>query len=235
MPAVFGLAFLVAPVIGSLGLVWLAEFPLIEAICILLPALVVARATDRSLRGALALRWPPARVVAGALLFGATFWFLNAILIAPLLAEHTSASDRALVGALAEHPPLLLELLVLAVVPAVCEEILVRGAIARGLAARFGPVAAVLVSSGYFALLHLSLARALPTLVLGGFLAAIVLRTGSLVPAILIHALNNGAALLLSDPSMASAVSAVVARPELAFAVASGGAALGLFMMLRRR
>ena len=234
MPAVFGLAILVAPVVGSLGLVWLAEFPVVEAICILLPALVAARAAE-SMRGALALRWPPARVLAGAFLFGATFWYLNAVLVAPLLAEHTSASDRALAGALADHTPLALELLVLAVVPAICEEILVRGAIARGLAARFGPVAAVLLSSGYFALLHLSLARALPTLVLGGFLAAIVLRTGSLVPAILIHALNNGAALLITHPSIAQALNDARLPPELFFGAACGGTAIGLFMMLHRR
>jgi len=235
MPAVFGLAILIAPVVSSLGLVWLAEFPVVEAICILLPALVAARAAPGSVRGALGLVWPPARVLAGALVFGATFWYLNAVLVAPLLAEHTSASDRALAVAIADDTPLLLELLVLAVVPAICEEILVRGAIARGLAGRFGPVAGVLLSSGYFALLHLSLARALPTLVLGGFLAAIVLRTGSLVPAIFIHALNNGAALLLTDPSVAQALIDASPPPELFFGVACGGTAIGLFMMLHRR
>ena len=235
MPAVFALAILVAPAIGALGLVWLAEFPLVEAVCILLPAVAAARLTTGSVQGALALRWPPARVLAGALLFGVTFWYLNAVLVAPLLAEHTSASDRVLSDALAEETPLAIELLVLALVPAVCEEMLVRGAIARGLAARFGPAAAVLVSSAYFALLHLSLARALPTLVLGAASAAIVLRTGSLVPAMLVHALNNAAALLLVRPSMAGAVAALGARPELTLAVAAGGAALGLFMLLRRR
>jgi len=235
MPAVFGLALLVAPVIGALGLVWHAEFPLIELVCILLPALAAARGATPSVRGALALRWAPARVVVGALLFGATFWYLNAVLVAPILAEHTSESDRVLAGALAQHTPLAVELLVLALVPAFCEEILVRGAIARGLAGRFGPVAAVVLSSAYFAVLHLSLARALPTLVLGGFLSVIVLRTGSLVPAMLIHALNNGAALLLTDSSMAPVVEALSVRPELVLAGAGAGAGIGLFMMLRRR
>ena len=213
MPAVFGIAFLVAPVVGALGLVWPAEFPLIEVSCLLLPALVAARVTTGSVRGALALRWPTGRVMAGALLFGATFWYLNLVLVAPLL----------------------LELAVLALVPAVCEEILVRGAIARGLAARFGPLAAVLVSSAYFALLHLSLARALPTFVLGVASAAIVLRTGSLVPAIIIHGLHNAAALVLTEPSMAAATLAIGSRPELALAVGVGGSVAGLFMLLHRR
>lgn len=235
MPAVFGLALLVAPVVGALGLVWQAEFPLIEALCILFPAVLAARLSTGSARGALAIRWPSGRVLAGSLLFGATFWYLNFVLVAPILQEHTSASDRVLGEALAEEVPLLLELVVLALVPAICEETLVRGAIARGLAARFGPLAAVLVSSAYFALLHLSLARALPTFVLGAASAAIVLRTGTLLPAVIIHALHNAAALVLTEPSMAGATRALAARPELALAVSLLGSVGGLFMMLHRR
>jgi membrane protease YdiL (CAAX protease family) len=235
MPAVFGLAVLVAPAIGALGLVWLAEFAIIEPVCFGLPALVAARATTGSVRGALALSRPTRRALAGALLFGGTFWYLNATLIAPLLAEHTSASDRALAGALADQMPLALEVLVLAVIPAVCEELLVRGAIARGIAARLGPVAGVLLSSAYFALLHLSLARALPTAVLGAALAIVVLCTGSLVPAMLIHALNNTAALLLGDPSMSAAVDLLARHPLAALFASSIGSLAGLFLLLRRR
>jgi membrane protease YdiL (CAAX protease family) len=235
MPAVFGLALLVAPVVGALGLVWQAEFPLVEALCILLPAVVAARLSTGSVRGALALRWPGARVLTGSLLFGATFWYLNFVLVAPIFQEHTSASDRVLGEALAEELPLLLELVVLALVPAVCEETLVRGAIARGLAARFGTLAAVLLSSAYFALLHLSLARALPTFVLGAASAGIVLRTGSLLPAVIIHFLHNAAALVITTPSMAGAIHEIAARPELALAASALGSAGGLFMLLHRR
>lgn len=235
MPGVFGLAILIAPFIGSLGLVWMAEFTLVELLCFAAPAAVAARATTGEIRGALGLNWPPAGVLAGALLFGASFWYLNATLIAPLLAEFTSESDRALEGAIAEEYPLVLEALVIALVPALCEELLVRGAIARGLASRFGTVAAVLLSSGYFALLHLSVARALPTAVLGGFLALIVLRSGSVVPAILIHALNNTAALLLGDPSMAAVAGFIVGNPALVGPAALLGTGLGLTMMIRRR
>jgi membrane protease YdiL (CAAX protease family) len=235
MPAVFAVAILVAPVIGSLGLVWLADFAIVEVACLLLPALVAARATTGSVRGALGLRWPSAPVVVGALLVGATFWYLNLVLVAPLLAEHTSTSDRALASGLAEGYPLAIEVILLSLVPAVCEEVLVRGAIARGLAGRFGPAAAVLLSSGYFALLHLSLARALPTLVLGALLAIAVLRTGSVLPGILIHALNNTAAVLLADPWSGPVAQVIAGHPELALAAASAGSAIGLFLLLRRR
>jgi membrane protease YdiL (CAAX protease family) len=235
MPAVFAIAIVVAPIIGSLGLVWLAEFAIVAVICFLLPALVAARATTGSVRGALGLRWPSAPVLVGALLVGATFWYLNLIFVAPLLAEHASESDRALASGLAESYPLAVEVIILSLVPAVCEEILVRGAIARGLAGRFGPAAAVLLSSGYFALLHLSLARALPTLVLGALLAMAVLRTGSVLPGILIHALNNAAAVLLADPWSAPLVQVIGGHPELALATASAGSATGLFLLLRRR
>ena len=145
MPAVFGLAILVAPATASLGLVWLAEFAIVEAICFLLPSALAARATTGSVRGALGLRRPSGQALVGALLVGATFWYLNLVLVAPIFAEHTSVSDRELASALAEGYPLVVELLVLTLVPAFCEEILVRGAITRGLATRYGPVTAVLL------------------------------------------------------------------------------------------
>lgn len=235
MPAVFGLAILVAPAIGALGMVWLAEFAVIEAVCFLLPSALAARATTGSVRGALGLRRPSGQVLVGALLVGATFWYLNLVLVAPIFAEHTSVSDRALASGLAEGYPLAVELLILTLVPALCEEVLVRGAITRGLAARYGPVVAVVLSSGYFALLHLSLARALPTLVLGGLLAVAVLRTGSIVPGMIIHALNNAAALLLADPGLAAVVAAIGGHPELAMSAAVAGTALGAFLLLHRR
>lgn len=235
MPAVVGLAILIGPAIGALGLVWMAEFPLIQLFCIALPALVAARASTSFPAAALGLRLPSGGALAGAILFGASFWYLNAALVAPLLAEHASESDRVLAGALAEEQPLWLELLVLALVPSVCEELLVRGAITRGLAPRFGALAAVLMSSGYFALLHVSLARALPTAVLGVFLALAVLRSGSVLTSIIIHGLNNAAAVLLGEPAMAGALGWLEENPATALPAALLAAGVGFSLLRLRR
>ena len=233
MPAVIGVVFLLAPLVGALDAGWMVEFVAIELFCFAAPALLAARMSVGT--GALGLRWPSGRALLGAVLFGASFWYLNLVLVAPILAEWTSEADRALEVAIAADQPLWLELLILALVPAVCEELLVRGAIARGLAPRFGVVAAVLVSSAYFSLLHLSLARALPTAVLGAVLAIIAIRGGSLVPPILIHFLNNAAAVALSNPGAAPAVKALDRAPAITGSVALMASAIGLILMLRRR
>jgi sodium transport system permease protein len=85
-------------------------------------------------------------------------------------------------------------LLLLAVSPGVCEELVFRGAF-LGLLRRVMSVrAAVVLSSVLFALIHLSVFRLLPTFLLGLLLSALTLASGSLLPAILMHAVYNGLA-----------------------------------------
>jgi sodium transport system permease protein len=83
-----------------------------------------------------------------------------------------------------------------AVSPGICEELVFRGAF-LGLLRRTGTArAAVLASSAMFALIHLNVFRLVPTFVLGLVLGAIVVRSGSLFPAMLFHAVYNAAAIL---------------------------------------
>lgn len=91
-------------------------------------------------------------------------------------------------------------LALLALLPAVCEEILCRGYVLSGLRRGMRPALALLISAVLFGFLHLSPLRFLPTLLLGVLLAFVVLRTGSLWPAILLHALHNGLAIAGSAP-----------------------------------
>ena len=72
------------------------------------------------------------------------------------------------------------------------EEIIFRGLIYQGLKKHMGVLKAVLVSSIIFSLLHFSIAQFLPILGLGVLLCFIFEHTGSLIPAIAIHMLNNG-------------------------------------------
>jgi sodium transport system permease protein len=80
--------------------------------------------------------------------------------------------------------------------PAVCEELVFRG-VFLGLLRRTGPTrAAVLASSAVFAVIHLSVFRFVPTFLLGLVMAVLVVRTGSLFPAVLYHMAYNGLAVL---------------------------------------
>ena len=89
--------------------------------------------------------------------------------------------------------------LLIAFSPGVCEELVFRGAF-LGLLRRTGSTrSAVLVSSAFFALIHLSIFRFLPTFLLGVSMAGLVVRTRSLLPAMLYHMTYNGIAVLAGE------------------------------------
>jgi sodium transport system permease protein len=88
-------------------------------------------------------------------------------------------------------------LLVIAITPAVCEELLFRGLILSGLR-RYGQWPAIIISALLFALAHASIYRLLPTFCLGLMLGYIVVKTGSIYCSMLMHALNNGIAVTLA-------------------------------------
>jgi membrane protease YdiL (CAAX protease family) len=100
---------------------------------------------------------------------------------------------RAIHQALAPSGPLdaLVSVIVIAVLPGVCEELVVRGvflpALARSLGRGRGVWIAVLVSAALFAAIHLDAFRFLFTFVLGVAFGFLRLRTASLWPSVLAH------------------------------------------------
>ena len=161
---------------GLLSPLGLGGLVLVELSCFALPAWITARVAGTP-RRVLALGWPRARVLAGAALVGVSFWFIDVTVFGQLSQRWMSPTEaHRLTGPIVGPAPLVVKLLVLALVPAVCEELLVRGAIARGLRPRLGLAGAAVISAAYFAVLHGSLARALPVGVFGAVLAVIALR-----------------------------------------------------------
>lgn len=90
-------------------------------------------------------------------------------------------------------------LLVLAAVPAFCEELLFRGYVQRQAERGLGVIGGVLFSGIVFGLYHLRLTQALPLCVLGVYLAYLVWRTGSLWNAMAVHFANNAFSVLLAS------------------------------------
>ena len=109
---------------------------------------------------------------------------------------------------------------VLAVVPAVAEELAFRGVVLGALLRRMQAPGALVLQALLFALLHGSLFRLLPTFALGLLLGLLTLRTRSLWPAMLAHALNNGILVVL-DRAAPSAVVALGSPTPWAFAGAA--------------
>jgi membrane protease YdiL (CAAX protease family) len=102
---------------------------------------------------------------------------------------------------LPEDIPLWQLVVLIAILPGICEELAFRGTLLYGLRRRFGPVGLVLVVGLIFGIFHFALFRIVPTAFLGVILTAMAVMTGSIFPSILAHAGNNALAIWLSRQS----------------------------------
>ncbi len=85
----------------------------------------------------------------------------------------------------------------LALTPAICEEILFRGYIQRQAERSLGAWGGILFSGIIFGFYHLRLTQAIPLSLLGIYMAWLTWQTRSLWPAILVHFMNNTFAAVL--------------------------------------
>nr|BCX00418.1 MAG: CAAX protease family protein [Bacteroidota bacterium] len=100
--------------------------------------------------------------------------------------------------ALQDRGALGVNLLLVAAIPAVCEELLFRGYLLRNLMRSWPVWVALLVSGLLFGVYHLRLTQFVPLSLLGGVLGYLVWRTGSLWTAVLVHLFNNGVMTVLA-------------------------------------
>lgn len=80
---------------------------------------------------------------------------------------------------------------VLALVPAIFEELIFRGIIFNGLNKRFKTIHAMLLSSLLFALYHANLQQLVYPFILGMIMSWLVARTGSIFSSMIVHFINN--------------------------------------------
>lgn len=197
-------------------------------------SLLMIRRYRLPVREALALRTPhPAAWM--AVLIGAPAALFTGIglaelldLVIPVPEEMAEAFGEFL---LPEGMPLWQVILMLAVLPGICEEIAFRGVLLYGLRRKLGPVGLTLATGLIFGIFHVSLFRIGPTAYLGVVLAAVVLLTGSLYPAIVWHALNNAVALVAGYYGWWEGEPPA----DWVFAVAAGGLTVALWILWRTR
>jgi len=89
-------------------------------------------------------------------------------------------------------------LLIVGLLPGICEEVLFRGYIINGFT-KNGFWKAIIISGVLFGIFHLDPFRLLQASILGIYLGYITLRTNSIYPAMLAHFANNSLAVLLSN------------------------------------
>lgn len=87
-------------------------------------------------------------------------------------------------------------LLTVAIIAPIFEELIFRGVLMPSLRRRIGPMAAIFVSGLIFAFIHLDLLVLIPLTALGCILGAVTYRSGSLIPAMVLHALWNAQSFL---------------------------------------
>jgi uncharacterized protein len=124
-----------------------------------------------------------------------------------------------------------LSLLAISVWPAVAEEIAFRGALLGSLRRAAGDAGAVVTSAALFGLIHIPPGgyRVPFTLALGLALGALRVRTGSIVPPIVAHAVVNATTVIVSAGLGDAAIGDVGGPPESAsLAAAAAMLALGV-------
>jgi membrane protease YdiL (CAAX protease family) len=148
-----------------------------------------AQALRRSMRPA---SWPAAAVAIAAVLMCVD---VSGGVISAVFGASNLHGDYTRVGPFASLPFIVDVLVVIGLTP-VCEEFLFRGYLFTTLRRRLGPLPAALIAGTGFGLLHVPVYHVLgcvPLAVLGIGLCLIYWQTGSLIPCMVAHALNNAA------------------------------------------
>lgn len=163
------------------------------------------------------LRLPGARnIVGGIFLYLGTFFLslLSGFLLTRIFPESTEKLDQSFQVLL--EAPLFLLILVIAVMPALGEELFFRGLLFCSWNKHLGPVWGILLSSLIFGAFHLSLVKLIPTALLGACFAYITYRSGSILIGMLLHFINNLLSLLsLKYPQQTAEILPVLVKNEL--------------------
>lgn len=141
-------------------------------------------------------------VVGLAALMPITWWLgsINSNLPLPEWLEQLEQSQMDMIEQVIEQDlGLVFLLLMMAVTPAICEEIMFRGYIQRQFERSIGIVGAIVLTGIIFGLYHLRLTQVLPLALIGIYLSYLTWKTGSLWPAIIVHFLNNAFSIGLGD------------------------------------
>lgn len=175
---------------------------------ILAPALLMATMLTTSLRQSLRIRMPHWTALPLAILLGITLhpsyvmlaeWISYTYPISEQAAEAMKPFTQQIGSA-----PWLTVVLLMALVPALCEELAFRGFIFGGLVRENGRLRAVMITALMFGISHGVLQQSIAATIMGLLLGWIALRTGSVLPGILIHFTNNALSVSLERIAQSS-------------------------------
>ena len=194
--------------LGGLPLNWLSIVQSTIAVqcgLILAPVLIMATMLTRSIRISLRLNRPSAPQIAASVLLAISLHptyvaFASMVGAEYKLGEQTTDMLIQFDSILAATP-IWSVLLVLAMLPAVCEEIAFRGFLFAGLLRDGGHIRAILLTSVLFGLSHGVLQQTITATTMGLLLGWLALRSGGVACTIAFHCVHNSISMLLAAQS----------------------------------
>jgi len=170
---------------------------------IALPAILMALFLTRGPRETLKLKWPRLSYVPAAILIAIClhpgFILLSQLVMFLYPASAGLAQIQSAVSMiLADAPGTLAIIAVLALVPAVCEEVAFRGFILSGLQTIRSKWTAIIISALLFGIAHGILQQSIMAAFVGVVLGIIAVQTGSLLPCVAYHLTHNALPILMS-------------------------------------
>lgn len=224
------IAFLIlgaVPIQTNLGMGGVA----LTEIILLAMALAAALLLKVDLKAMFPVKKPKVRQIFGVILlwFGTYLLGILATLIVAFFAPEGMAEISVALNEVFTSVPMLLAYLVVAVMPAICEEALHRGFIMTSMKSIRKEWAIVLVMGLIFGIFHLDVYRFAATALLGMALTYVMLKTENILMPALFHLINN---LLAVTASFAlSGVTENISAADTTAALSSG-LSIGTYLML---
>lgn len=190
---------------------------------ILTPCLLMSIFLTRSVRHALRIHRPQISHLCAAVLIGIAMHPSYIILGDGIRRIYEIGDETATALAFFQNmvtsQPLWSVLLLLAVLPAICEELAFRGFIFGGLLRSGGVLRAIIISALFFGFTHTLLQQSIAASMMGVVLGLIAWRTGGVLCTIIVHLINN----TLSVSMAWCSANAVAIPASLQWAVVSEG------------
>jgi len=173
-------------------------------ITVLVPALFMALMLSNNPRKSLRLNTCSVPIACAAVIMAICFHplfmaFREFVMIVYPMTADMSGFETAFENILAGAPGIWAILLVMAILPAIIEELAFRGFILSGLESLKNKWQAIAIASLFFGLSHSIIQQSIITGVVGVILGIVAVQTRSIIPCILFHATHNSLTVLLSQ------------------------------------
>ncbi|MCD8286383.1 MAG: CPBP family intramembrane metalloprotease [Clostridia bacterium] len=184
---------------GSDGYIYVSYIA--AQIGILLAVILTMRLQHAPFRKVFPVRCSPKYFIIGALIiFGLMFslswvnsWFISLFEGMGYVPRESTSYYPTLTGGL-----IVPALLVIAVLPAICEEAMFRGVLFNSLNDSVGSIPAIFIVGFCFSLFHGSPEQTVYQFIAGCLFAFIAMRSGSILPSVMMHFLNNAVIIILA-------------------------------------